>query len=53
VSCTRGRPHLNTITTDVGTMPALVLTYARTPAPSVLAQIKPLEPAGFPSDPQS
>jgi methyl-accepting chemotaxis protein len=35
--------HLNTITTDVGTMHALVLTYAQTPDPSVLAQIKPLD----------
>ena len=35
--------HLNTITTDVGTMHALALTYGQTPDPSVLAQIKPLD----------
>ena len=35
--------HLNTITSDVGTMHALALTYGQTPDPSVLAQIKPLD----------
>jgi methyl-accepting chemotaxis protein len=35
--------NLNTITTDVGTMHALVLTYGQTPDPSLLAQIKPLD----------
>src|SRR5688572_17011428 len=30
--------QLNTITSDVGTMHALVLTYGQTPDPSILAQ---------------
>src|SRR4051812_15306002 len=35
--------NLNTITADVGTMHALVLTYGQTPDPSLLAQFKPLD----------